>query len=66
MFYRSDRMFFRSALNDTKTDNSAMQEFKRLWNDELMKKVDSRDFSKEKRKLSDYNLRVLCITFLLK
>ena len=39
-------MFFRSALNDTKTDNSAMQEFKRLWNDELMKKVDSRDFSK--------------------
>ena len=39
-------MFFKSIASDVKTENSAMQEFKRLWNDELMKKVDSRDFSK--------------------
>lgn len=50
MFYGSDKMFFKSTSRginrDTKTENSAMQEFKRLWNDELIKKVDSRDFSK--------------------
>lgn len=46
MFYRSDEMFFKSVPKDTKSDNSAMQEFKRLWNEELIKKVDSRDFSK--------------------
>lgn len=44
MCFRRGKMFLRKK--DTAANNSPMQEFKRLWNDELLKKVDSRDFSK--------------------
>ena len=47
MHYRRDKMFFKTESKDlSTTENATMQEFKRLWNDELIKKVDSRDFSK--------------------
>lgn len=37
-------MFFKRK--DNKSSDSTINEFKRLWNDELLKSVDSRDFSK--------------------
>lgn len=46
MFFRSDKMFFKKSPENMKTEGSVMLEFKRLWNEELIKKVDSRDFSK--------------------
>ena len=47
---RRDYMLFRRNKKDNipgkNTDDAAMHEFNRLWNEELLKKVDSRDFSK--------------------
>ena len=47
MYFRRDLMFFSKKVNDKSTPaDVAMQEFSRLWNEELLKTVDSRDFSK--------------------
>ncbi len=64
--YRRDDMFFKKEhkdYTDSKTENAALTEFKRLWNEELLKKVDYRDFSKaynyavRKRQIKEYCLR---------
>ncbi len=55
-------MFFKKQDNGIKTENAAMQEFKRLWNDELLKKVDSRDFSKAYNYASrKHQIRDICM-----
>lgn len=55
-------MFFKKKTEDNKTENAALQEFKRLWNDELLKKVDSRDFSKAFNYASrKYQIKDLCM-----
>ena len=44
MYSRGDKMFFQRK--DKSNANIYMEEFRRLWNEELLKVVDSRDFSK--------------------
>lgn len=59
-------MFFIHKDKDIKVnnniDNSAMKEFNRLWNEELFKKVSSRDFSKAYNyAMRKYSIRDLCM-----
>ena len=54
-------MFFKRTIKNT-TEDSALVEFKRLWNDELLKAVDIRDFSKAYNYASrKHNIRELCM-----
>lgn len=60
MHHRRDIMFFQRK--DKTNADIALQEFKRLWNEELLKTVDSRDFSKVYNyALRKYSIRDNCI-----
>ena len=60
MHHRRDIMLFKR--NDKTHADVTLQEFKRLWNEELLKKVDSRDFSKAYNyALRKYSIREDCI-----
>ena len=55
-------MFFFKRKRSEKSDNVALAEFKRLWNKELMKSVDSRNFSKAYSYASrKYSIRDMCM-----
>ena len=60
MHHRRDIMFFQRK--DKTNADVAMDEFMRLWNEELLKKVDSRDFSKiYNYALRKYSIRENCL-----
>ena len=55
-------MFFLKKNKSEKGDNVILTEFKRLWNEELSKNVDSRDFSKAYNyALRKYAIRDMCM-----
>lgn len=63
---RRDYMLFRRNKKDNipgkKMDDAVMHEFNRLWNEELLKKVDSRDFSKAYNyAMRKYTIRDTCM-----
>lgn len=60
MHHRRDWMFFKH--NDKKYNDVVLNEFKRLWNDELLKSVDARDFSKAYNyALRKNSIREICL-----
>lgn len=62
MHHRRDLMFFKSKTKTVKTEDTALIEFKRLWNDELLKPVDSRDFSRAYNYASrKHTIREICM-----
>ncbi len=55
-------MFFLKKTKPAKGDNVVLAEFKRLWNEELLKTVDSRNFSKAYNyALRKYSIRDMCM-----
>lgn len=55
-------LFLRKETTNAVADNSAMKEFNKLWNDELSKKVSSRDFSTAYNyALRKYSIRDICM-----